>query len=72
MAIQIENVVYAWVNNVLQGIELGKRTPVATWNAFKAAMCVVSTLIVAMEESRRQLRNLKQTNRVRTYAQRFL
>ena len=71
VANQTEGAAQAWINQVLQDIETGKRNPFADWEDFKAAMCAAFEPVTATEESRRQLRNLRQTGRVRAYVQRF-
>ena len=67
VANQTEGATQAWINQVLQEIEVGKRTRFADWEDFKAAMCAAFEPVTAVEESRRQLQNLRQTSRVRAY-----
>ena len=71
VANQTEGAAQAWINQVLQDIEVGKRNPFDDWADFKVAMCAAFEPVTATEESRRQLRNLRQTGRVRAYVQRF-
>lgn len=56
---------------MLQDIETGKRTLFIEWKDSKAAMCVAFELVIPTEESRRQLRNLRETGTVRAYVQHF-
>ena len=66
-----EGAARAWINQVLQDIEVGKRNPFHDWADFKVAMCAAFELVTAAEESRRLLLNLHQTSRVCAYVQRF-
>lgn len=56
---------------MLQDIESGKRNLFDDWEDFRVAMCTAFEPVIAMEESRRQLRNLCQTGRVWAFVQRF-
>ena len=67
----MEGATQAWINQVLQDIEVGKRNPFDYWADLKVAMCPTFEPVTATEELRRQLRNLCQTSRVRAYVQRF-
>ena len=71
VANQTEGAAQAWINQVLQDIEVGKRNPFDDWTDFKVAMCVAFELVTTIEELRRLLRNLRQTGRVRSYVQHF-
>ena len=71
VANQTEGAAQAWINQVMQDIEVGKRNPFDDWADFKVAMCVAFEPVTASKESRWQLRNLCQTGRVRSYVQHF-
>ena len=62
---QTEGAAQAWINQVLQDIEVGKRNPFDDWADFKVPMCAAFEPVTATEELRRLLQNLRQTSRVR-------
>ena len=50
---QMEGAAQAWINQVLQDIEVGKRNPFNDWKDFKTVMCATFKPFTATEESRR-------------------
>ena len=61
----------AWINQVLQDIEVDKSNPFDDCANFKVVTCAAFEPVIVIEESRRQLPNLCQTGRVRMYVQCF-